>query len=111
MELFYVRNAASDGEAETFNRPDAKKTLMLHYIFVTALLLEDCEMAPAQVGPSAEILLNTCLMMALFISMSSLQYDTTPTTEVVHLCAWHVAMLFEGATLPAGHAVGGLLTL
>ncbi len=50
MELFYQRGAGEDGgSAEAYARPESKKTLMLHYIFVTALLLEDCQLAPAQV--------------------------------------------------------------
>jgi hypothetical protein len=49
VELFWVRHAGGDGEAESYSRPEPKKTLMLHYIFVTALLLEGWQMAPAQV--------------------------------------------------------------
>lgn len=55
MELFYVRNA-EEGGAETYSRSDAKKTLMLHYVFVAALLLEDCQMAPPQVRPTNKLL-------------------------------------------------------
>ena len=49
VELFWARHAGGDGEAEAYSRPEPKKTLMLHYIFVTALLLEDWQMGPAQV--------------------------------------------------------------
>jgi hypothetical protein len=52
VELFWVRHASGEGEGESYSRPEPKKTLMLHYIFVTALLLEDWQMAPAQVGAS-----------------------------------------------------------
>ena len=50
VELFWVRHAGGDGEAEAYSRPEPRKTLMLQYIFVTALLLEDWQMGPAQVG-------------------------------------------------------------
>jgi hypothetical protein len=53
VELFWVRHVGGDGEGESYSRTDAKKTLMLHYIFVNALLLEDWQMAPAQVGACA----------------------------------------------------------
>lgn len=52
VELFWVRHAGGGGEGESYSRPEPKKTLMLHYIFVTALLLEDWQLAPAQVGAS-----------------------------------------------------------
>ena len=51
LELFYTHAPAESGKGSAWSRPEAKKTLMLHYIFVTALLLEDCQLGPAQVGP------------------------------------------------------------
>lgn len=47
LELFYVRGEADSGGL-AFSRTDVKKTLMLHYIFVTALLLEECSLQPAE---------------------------------------------------------------
>lgn len=73
MELFYQRGAGEDGgSAEAYARPEAKKTLMLHYIFVTALLLEDCQLAPAQV-------------CRLFPSETNLVLHQLGTSSQVHL--------------------------
>lgn len=49
LDLFYTKSPGEDGTPPSYNRSDPKKTLMLHYAFVTALLLEDCDLQPAQV--------------------------------------------------------------
>ena len=48
IDLFYMRGTDDNGVL-MFNRTDSKKTLMLHYVLVTALLLEDCDLQPQQV--------------------------------------------------------------
>lgn len=50
LELFYTRTGGEGGEgAAAYSRPDPRRTLMLHYALATALLLEDCDLQPAQV--------------------------------------------------------------
>ena len=61
LDLFYTQSAGEGGGAPAaYSRTDPRRTLMLHYALATALLLEDCDLQPAQVPLSLAICAGGC---------------------------------------------------
>lgn len=103
LDLFYMRGTGDDGTI-SFNRPDDKKTLMLHYVFVVALLVEDCSMQPSQF----DALRKQLRMKASDVAMRFRELGATTTPAKLsgegssgqETRQYHVALLPKGAAGP-----------
>ena len=50
LQLFYVENG-EEGASSAYSRTAEKKTLIMHYVLIVALMVEGFEMKPDQVRP------------------------------------------------------------